>query len=607
MPKFPAHISPNRHGTYYFRVVVPKPLRSAFGIQKEIRRSLQTDSLRLALRKARQYSARYETVFDRALDAMNQRENELSQEEIERALELADEATDAAFSSEWGQWSDHKSSTEPSEPHMTNEQLEARQRQREVGRLLTGAYKRPIPDHLQTIANRLLDLSSPYPATQLRKVLPDILTELVRSQITPPQPSQTLSTVLKSQAMTMNLFDVWREKWENDETLNAGKAANTEVAEKGHATRLTILSERKPIADLTAEDFNRIYRLIPKIKQSRGKQLSANAELDSILAKHGERALSPASAEKISICLGSLHLYAYRKNLSTVDPSFTEKPRFDLTPAGVESKVRSFSKGDLNAIFSGYIYAGSDLGTANLVYPYQFWLPLLGLFTGGRLNELCQLDTYDVQTDEETGLHSIVIMDDPKDKPLPKALKNKASRRKLPVHDELVRIGFIDFVELARKEGREKLFSDGLKHNPKKGWGSRATTFFTRMPSDSTSYAGYFHQVGIRKRDENGDTDGKNFHSFRHTFTDLVKNTGGDAAALLEAFTGHAKPGKTEADSYGVGFYLARKHEILHTVHFPTDLSHITYGDFERRLGAQLSRSIEAHRVQFGLNQDECS
>lgn len=537
---------------------------------------------------------------------MKKPEDELTGEDIERELALADSET-STVPTGWGEWSDNRPLTKASEIHLTNEQIEARQRQHEVAKLLTGAYGRPIPAHLQSTANRLLDLSRPYLATQLRKVLPEILDSLVKAQASAHPSTPVVTTGLKPEAMTMTLFDTWKQKWENDQSLNAGKAANTEVAERGHATRLTILSNRKPVGDLSLEDLNEIYRLIPLIKSSRGQKISADSTSESILAKPGERALNSSSAEKISICLGALHSYAYRKKLSSVDPANTEKPKFDLSPAGLTSKVRSFSNSDLKAIFSGYLYTSTDPGSAQLVYPYQFWLPLLGLFTGGRLNELCQLDTADIQLDKESGLYTIVIMDDPKDKPLPKALKNKSSRRKLPVHDELIRIGLIDFVEQARIEGREKLFSDGLKHNPKKGWAARATTFFTRMPSDSTSYAGYFYQVGIRKRDEKGDTDGKNFHSFRHTFTDLIKNTGGNAIALLEAFTGHAKKDKTEADSYGVGFYLTTKHATLHSVNFPIDLSHVTYKNFQQRLGCKLSECVANHRAKHGINQDEDS
>jgi hypothetical protein len=150
-----------------------------------------------------------------------------------------------------------------------------------------------------------------------------------------------------------------------------------------------------------------------------------------------------------------------------------------------------------------------------------------------------------------------------------------------------------------------KLFSDGLTYNPSKGWGGNATTFFTRMPSASTRQGGYFFNVGIRKRLENGKPDNKNFHSFRHTFIGLLRNTGGEARSLLETFTGHAKPNKTQADDYGLGVYLATKHQALHTVIFPLDLSRVTYLDFVNRLGHKLNPSVSAHRRKHGTNQIE--
>lgn len=54
MPKVPAYICKNRHGTYYFRLVLPlfsgeHPVRK----RREMRKSLKTDSKKLAIRRAR--------------------------------------------------------------------------------------------------------------------------------------------------------------------------------------------------------------------------------------------------------------------------------------------------------------------------------------------------------------------------------------------------------------------------------------------------------------------------------------------------------------------------------------------------------------------------
>lgn len=183
-----------------------------------------------------------------------------------------------------------------------------------------------------------------------------------------------------------------------------------------------------------------------------------------------------------------------------------------------------------------------------------------------------------------------------------KSLKNDNSNRFMPIHSELIRIGFLDFVAQAQKEGRKNLFSDGLTYQKIKGWGGIATTFFTRMPSPSTTYGGYFYSIGIRKRLSDGKPDGKKFHAFRHTFVDLLRNTSDEADRLIPAFTGHAAKNKNQSDDYGSGYSLSKLHRVLHTVQFPVCLSAITYADFEQRLGHILKPCIHEHRVSHGLN-----
>jgi hypothetical protein len=70
MKRDPSYMTLNRHGTYYFRIVIPLPLRPLLNGQREIRRSLKTDSHRLARKRARQYAARYEATFDRVMSVV---------------------------------------------------------------------------------------------------------------------------------------------------------------------------------------------------------------------------------------------------------------------------------------------------------------------------------------------------------------------------------------------------------------------------------------------------------------------------------------------------------------------------------------------------------
>ncbi|WP_238165147.1 hypothetical protein [Pseudomonas aeruginosa] len=56
---------------------------------------------------------------------------------------------------------------------------------------------------------------------------------------------------------------------------------------------------------------------------------------------------------------------------------------------------KAFSKTDVEAIFSGYIYRGALPANRTKAYPFWFWLPLVGYFTGARTNEIAQLEIFE--------------------------------------------------------------------------------------------------------------------------------------------------------------------------------------------------------------------
>jgi integrase len=73
-----------------------------------------------------------------------------------------------------------------------------------------------------------------------------------------------------------------------------------------------------------------------------------------------------------------------------------------------------------------------------------FWMPLMALFTGARLNELAPLTAADVVTDAATDIVAINIKED---REQGRRLKTAGSARLVPLHPELTRIGFLKFVD----------------------------------------------------------------------------------------------------------------------------------------------------------------
>jgi hypothetical protein len=153
---------------------------------------------------------------------------------------------------------------------------------------------------------------------------------------------------------------------------------------------------------------------------------------------------------------------------------------------------QAFTDDELGLIFSApWFISGKGVitkaGTYREFSPFRYWLPLLGIFAGGRINELCQLRLDDVcQTD--TGTWYIDINEDTADKSL-KRQKDTGicwSKRKVPLHPLLIDLGFPAWCERLREEGFKRVF-------PELSW--NAKTHYAKEPIRAMS--GFFLGLGM--------------------------------------------------------------------------------------------------------------
>lgn len=123
-------------------------------------------------------------------------------------------------------------------------------------------------------------------------------------------------------------------------------------------------------------------------------------------------------------------------------------------------------------------------------------MPLIALFTGARLGEICQLDTSDICTID--GISCIVVSRRSLVGSTDKQLKTSASDRLIPVHQTLIDCGLLHFAGAKRKAGAVKLFDDIDSGSTR----SRPVAF-------SKWFTQFLRATGAQK----GSTS---FHSFRH-------------------------------------------------------------------------------------------
>jgi integrase len=186
---------------------------------------------------------------------------------------------------------------------------------------------------------------------------------------------------------------------------------------------------------------------------------------------------------------------------------------------------------------------------------WRFWLPLMCLFMGMRPNEAAQMHMDDLKyTSQGTWYLDIIATADDDEAGLsnaPKTLKTTSSRRKIPVHPELIAIGFLRFVETRKKTGNgPRLFPD-LK--PDK-YGNLASYALKRFRDSYLPKA-----IKLEPR--------QSFYSFRHSFRDALRRIDAQPATLQAL--GAWSQGKLTSDDYGDKFDPDYQVQYVKQITFP--------------------------------------
>jgi integrase len=238
-------------------------------------------------------------------------------------------------------------------------------------------------------------------------------------------------------------------------------------------------------------------------------------------SKRTGRAVSPATVQKTLNALRSVLSWGKREGYLSINPA--EGISQLVTKADPDEGRLPYSADDLKKLFS------REAVEARKDNPAHYWLPYLALFTGARLEELGQLRTADVR--DEDGVSYLAI-----EGGSGKRVKSATSRRRIPLHPELLRLGFLDFVAGQREAGHERVFPD-----------LRATSY----GSLTAAWSKYW---GRHARTECGISDPrKTFHSFRHGWKDAAR-AAGMSEEHHDAITGHANG--SVGRSYGRGVPL---------------------------------------------------
>jgi integrase len=263
-----------------------------------------------------------------------------------------------------------------------------------------------------------------------------------------PNPASTLADahagisfeVVTRQVMTVSkVCDVYLNDPTSSRTQKSAMTYRTTFA-----TISAILGPETPLQSINREacrDLLEVLRSLPTNAKKRWPHLSPR-EVAAMAKAQGIQPMSIANVNEYMNKLSTLFNWAVKEEIVIRNPVKGLKIVNDMAP---RDKRKPFSSNQLRRIFDAPLYRGcvddgnryAKQGTAK-PRRSRFWIPLIALFSGMRLNEICQMDTADVK--EMDGIWCFAVSAQGSDD---KHLKTMASDRVVPIHPILHELGFI--------------------------------------------------------------------------------------------------------------------------------------------------------------------
>ena len=152
---------------------------------------------------------------------------------------------------------------------------------------------------------------------------------------------------------------------------------------------------------------------------------------------------------------------------------------------------------------------------STLQMPY-YWIFLLGIFSGMRTNEMCQLRLIDIK--KVSNIWFMFVEDSGETK-----VKTESAVRKVPVHPQLIQLGFVDYVSKLKRSKKERLFWE-LKEE-RDGYASKVSRHFNER---------FLPAVGVWEKYT------KVLYCTRHTFINKLYSEKVDEN-VIRSLIGHEK------------------------------------------------------------------
>ncbi|HJV66818.1 MAG TPA: site-specific integrase [Geomonas sp.] len=308
------------------------------------------------------------------------------------------------------------------------------------------------------------------------------------------------------------------------------------------------------IRTITRETILDFLKVLKQLPRNMSKQKAyAGKTIVEVLEMQPTDTMSDTTIVNYMVRVNSFFTWAVR--VGHIDRNPADGVKHGKTKLVRADELRkAYAPGDISRLVAAYLGMKDEEKARLKDSPDRFWIPLISMYSGMRLNEICQLNTHDVKQDEETEVwyfHVEITEGDDK------MIKSAAARRKVPVHADLISLGLLEYRKSKHGSGAPRLWMNLKKTN--RGY--------------HKNFANWFLGNGQTKgflRTRVTDDSKLNFHSFRHTFINELKQKRADERILVE-IAGHSNKSMTFG-RYGKPYGFKEKQAVVNMLDYPVNV-----------------------------------
>jgi integrase len=304
--------------------------------------------------------------------------------------------------------------------------------------------------------------------------------------------------------------------------LRRGKSSDTLSTERKVVEHFASFVGRdravKDIGRTEIREFKRALARVPHrwVTKAELKGMSL-ADAANRWAELGGKGRSPRTVDKELSAISSFFVWLIRN--AYYEGANPTRDFFDRVDKK-QTKYPPYTQEQLKAVFGSPLFGTCNphkphLAGKTRVRDWRYWIPICALYSGARAGEIAQLLCADIRQEQGTWVFDF------NDEGGFKSLKNRSSKRIVPIHSALIRLGLLDHMTKLRDAGHTRLFPD-LEPGPRGDISYQPSKFWQK----------YLKNIGVKER-------GLALHSFRHGFTDECRRNG-VSKDVLQGLLGHS-------------------------------------------------------------------